>query len=99
MENKRSFFPCTISNRDKLPETLALSSDLESFQKYIYYYSMFYSVSNLGHLRVFYYIQVSILGKFIGKLIKMANFDLLPDNLILYISTLFGALYEREIAR
>jgi hypothetical protein len=36
MENKRSFFPCTISNWDKLPETLALSSDLESFQKYIY---------------------------------------------------------------
>jgi hypothetical protein len=57
MENKRSFFPCTISNRDKLPETLALSSDLESFQKW----------------------------KFIGKLIKMANFDLLPDNLILDI--------------
>ena len=46
---------------------------------------MFYSVMNLGHLRVFYYIQVSILGKFIGKLIKMANFDLLPDNLILDI--------------
>ena len=40
---------------------------------------------NLGHLRVFYYIQVSILGKFIDKLIKMANFDLLPDNLILDI--------------